>query len=212
MKSINKNLLLIAIFIATVLGLFINKLTTPRTLSDDELLVNGLFLFDVPKQISDFEFVSSNKKIFTKSDLMGKWTLMYFGFTKCPDECPTTMYQLSKLIKVLRDKEYKLDDKQWILVSIDPERDTPEMIDNYAKGFDKDFIGVSNNRPMLLSLATQLSVNNVMPSSSNHMDHSHLDNHVNNIILLDPNGDFAGIFRPPFDVSRLSLTYQSVTN
>jgi protein SCO1/2 len=212
MKSINKNLLLIAIFILTVLGLFINKLTTPRTLSDDELLVNGLFLFDVPKQISDFEFVSSNKKIFTKSDLMGKWTLMYFGFTKCPDECPTTMYQLSKLIKVLRDKEFKLDDKQWVLVSIDPERDTPEMIDNYAKGFDKDFIGVSNNRPMLLSLATQLSVNNVMPSSSNHMDHSHLDNHVNNIILIDPNGDFAGIFRPPFDVSRLSLTYQSVTN
>ena len=212
MKSINKNLLLIAIFIATVLGLFINKLTTPRTLSDDELLVNGLFLFDEPKQISDFEFLSSDKKIFSKSDLMGKWTLMYFGFTKCPDECPTTMYQLSKLIKVLRDKEYKLDDKQWILVSIDPERDTPEMIDNYAKGFDKDFIGVSNNRPMLLSLATQLSVNNVMPSSSNHMDHSHLDNHVNNIILLDPNGDFAGIFRPPFDVSRLSLTYQSVTN
>lgn len=212
MKSINKNLLLIAIFIVTVLGLFINKLTTPRTLSDDELLVNGLFLFDVPKQISDFEFVSSNKKIFTKSDLMGKWTLMYFGFTKCPDECPTTMYQLSKLIKVLRDKEFKLDDKQWVLVSIDPERDTPEMIDNYAKGFDKDFIGVSNNRPMLLSLATQLSVNNVMPSSSNHMDHSHLDNHVNNIILIDPNGDFAGIFRPPFDVSRLSLTYQSVTN
>jgi protein SCO1/2 len=212
MKSINKNLLLIAIFIVTVLGLFINKLTTPRTLSDDELLVNGLFLFDKPKQISDFEFVSSNKKIFTKSDLMGKWTLMYFGFTKCPDECPTTMYQLSKLIKVLRDKEFKLDDKQWVLVSIDPERDTPEMIDNYAKGFDKDFIGVSNNRPMLLSLATQLSVNNVMPSSSNHMDHSHLDNHVNNIILIDPNGDFAGIFRPPFDVSRLSLTYQSVAN
>ena len=212
MKSINKNLLLIAIFIVTVLGLFINKLTTPRTLSDDELLVNGLFLFDEPKQISDFEFLSSNKKIFSKSDLMGKWTLMYFGFTKCPDECPTTMYQLSKLIKVLRDKEYKLDDKQWILVSIDPERDTPEMIDNYAKGFDKDFIGVSNNRPMLLNLATQLSVNNVMPSSSNHMDHSHLDNHVNNIILLNPNGDFAGIFRPPFDVSRLSLTYQSVTN
>lgn len=212
MKSVNKNLLVIAIFIATALSLFINKLTTPRTLSDDELLVNGLFLFEEPKQISDFEFLSSNQKVFTKSDLMGKWTLMYFGFTKCPDECPTTMYQLSKLIKVLRDKDYKLVDKQWVLVSIDPERDTPEMIDNYAKGFDKDFIGVSNNRPMLLNLATQLSVNNVMPSSSNHMDHSHLDNHVNNIILLDPNGDFAGIFRPPFDISRLSLTYQSVTN
>ena len=212
MKGINRNLLLIAIFMITVLGLFINKLTTPRTLSSDELLVNGLFLFNEPKQISDFEFFSSNEKTFTKNDLMGKWTLIYFGFTKCPDECPTTMYQLSKLIKVLRDKDYKLDDKQWVLVSIDPERDTPDMIDKYAKGFDKDFIGVSNARPMLLSLATQLSVNNLMPDHSNQMDHSHLDNHVNNIILLDPNGDFAGIFRPPFDISRLSLTYQSVTN
>ena len=96
------------------------------------------------------------------------------------------------------------------MVSIDPERDSPEDINKYAKGFDDSFIGISNTRPMLLSLATQLSVNNVMPSNDS-MDHSHLDNHVNNIILLNPNGDFAGVFRPPFDISRLSLTYQSVT-
>ena len=211
MKPVSKNLIIIVIFIVTVLGLFINKLTTPRTLSNDELLVNGLFLFDQPKDISDFEFYSSDQASFTKSDLIGNWTLMYFGFTNCPDECPTTMYQLSKLIKILREKNFDLNNKQWVLVSIDPERDTPEMIDKYAKGFDQDFLGVSNARPMLLSLATQLSVNNVMPNQANHMDHSHLDNHVNNIILLNPKGQFAGIFRPPFEVSRLSLTYQSVT-
>jgi protein SCO1/2 len=211
MKPVSKNLIIIVIFIVTVLGLFINKLTTPRTLSNDELLVNGLFLFDQPKDISDFEFYSSNQTSFTKSDLIGNWTLMYFGFTNCPDECPTTMYQLSKLIKILREKNFDLNNKQWVLVSIDPERDTPEMIDKYAKGFDQDFLGVSNARPMLLSLATQLSVNNVMPNHANHMDYSHLDNHVNNIILLNPKGQFAGIFRPPFEVSRLSLTYQSVT-
>jgi protein SCO1/2 len=211
MKPVSKNLIIIVIFIVTVLGLFINKLTTPRTLSNGELLVNGLFLFDQPKDISDFEFYSSDQASFTKSDLIGNWTLMYFGFTNCPDECPTTMYQLSKLIKILREKNFDLNNKQWVLVSIDPERDTPEMIDKYAKGFDQDFLGVSNARPMLLSLATQLSVNNVMPNHANHMDHSHLDNHVNNIILLNPKGQFAGIFRPPFEVSRLSLTYQSVT-
>lgn len=211
MKPVSKNLIIIVIFIVTVLGLFINKLATPRTLSNDELLVNGLFLFDQPKDISDFEFYSSDQASFTKSDLIGNWTLMYFGFTNCPDECPTTMYQLSKLIKILREKNFDLNNKQWVLVSIDPERDTPEMIDKYAKGFDQDFLGVSNARPMLLSLATQLSVNNVMPNHANHMDHSHLDNHVNNIILLNPKGQFAGIFRPPFEVSRLSLTYQSVT-
>ena len=208
--TIKKNIFFIAIFIAAVLALFINKLTTPRVLSTNELLVNGLFMFEEPKKISDFSFYSANGVEFTKDDLQGKWTLMYFGFTNCPAECPTTMYQIKKLINVLREKDFPLDDKQWVLVSIDPERDTPEDIDKYAKGFDKDFIGVSNIRPMLLSLATQLSVNNVMPSNDS-MDHSHLDSHVNNIILLNPNGDFAGVFRPPFDISRLSLTYQSVT-
>ena len=208
--TVRKNVLLIVIFIFTVLALFINKLTTPRVLSSNELLINGLFLYEKPKEISDFTFFSANGAEFTKSDLKGKWTLMYFGFTRCPDECPTTMYQMSKLVKVLREKEFPLEDKQWVLVSIDPERDSADDIDKYAKGFDQDFIGVVNSRPMLLSLATQLSVNNIMPSG-NAMDHSHLDNHVNNIILLNPNGEFAGIFRPPFDISRLSLTYQSIT-
>ena len=209
--TVRNNVLLIIIFIVTVLALFINKLTTPRVLSTNELLINGLFLYEKPKEISDFTFFTADGAEFNKANLQGKWTLMYFGFTRCPDECPTTMYQMSKLVKILREKEYPLEDKQWVLVSIDPERDSPNDIDRYAKGFDQDFVGVVNSRPMLLSLATQLSVNNIMPSDNN-MDHSHLDNHVNNIILLNPNGEFAGIFRPPFDISRLSLTYQSVTS
>ena len=208
--TIKKNILIILVFILTVLVLFVNKLTSPRVLSENELLINGLFLFETPKQISDFTFLSENNVEFNKDDLIGKWTLMYFGFTRCPDECPTSMYQISKLVKVLREKNYPLDDKQFVLVSIDPERDTPEQINKYAKGFDESFIGVSNVRPMLINLATQLSVNNIMPSGE-ASDHSHLDNHVNNIILLNPSGEFAGVFRPPFDLSRLSLTYQSVT-
>ena len=65
---------------------------------------------------------------------------------------------------------------------------------------------------MLLNLATQLAVNNKMPPMGNKEDnHEHLDDHVNNIILVNPKGQFVGFFRPPFDISRLSLTYQSVT-
>tara|TARA_Y100001970_G_C14253597_1_gene873521 strand:- start:4709 stop:5344 length:636 start_codon:yes stop_codon:yes gene_type:complete len=208
--TVKKNILIIIIFIATVLSLFINKLTTPRVLSTNELLINGLFLFEQPKSISDFTFFSGTDDEFKKSDLLGKWTLIYFGFTRCPDECPTTMYQMSKLIKVLDEKEFPLENKQWVLISIDPERDNSIDIDQYAKGFDKRFIGAVGSRPMLINVATQLSVNNVMPDKDSS-DHSHLDNHVNNIILMDPNGNFAGVFRPPFDISRLSLTYQSVT-
>ena len=211
-KNIKLNIALIVLFICVVLTLFINNLTTPRPLSNQELLVNGLFLFQEPKEISDFVFDTSNGKKFTKDDLMGKWSLLYFGFSRCPDECPVAMYEISKLINVLREKEYYLEDKQWVLITIDPERDTPEIIDNYAKGFDADFIGLSASRPMLLNLSTQLAVNNKMPPMNNDMkSHEHLDDHVNNIILINPEGRFVGFFRPPFDISRLSLTYQSIT-
>ena len=76
--TIKRNILLIALFIFVVLTLFINKLTTPRTLSTNELLVNGIFLFENPKQISDFSFYSASGREFDKSDLNEKWTLMYF--------------------------------------------------------------------------------------------------------------------------------------
>ena len=149
------------------MSLFINKLTTPRTLSNNELLVNGLFLFEKPKQISDFEFFSSNNRSFTKEDLLGKWTVMYFGFSRCPDECPTTMYELSKLVKILRDKNYNLDNKQWVLVTIDPERDSPEDIDKYAKGFDDDFMGPRTSLRYIAPFAhTALSLYSSKVSSS----------------------------------------------
>ena len=67
--TIKKNLLIIAIFILTVLVLFINKLTTPRTLSTNELLINGLFLFEAPKKISDFSFFTADGGEFNKSNL-----------------------------------------------------------------------------------------------------------------------------------------------
>ena len=67
--TIKKNIILIGLFIFIVLSLFINKLTTPRVLSTNELLINGLFLFENPKQISDFSFYSANGEVFNKSNL-----------------------------------------------------------------------------------------------------------------------------------------------
>ena len=131
-NNIRLSLLLIFVFIATILYGFVNKLTAPRILSNEELLINGFYKLQEPIALSDFKLEMEDGSYFTKSDLQDKWTIMYFGFSNCPSECPVTMSELRKLINALREKDFMLDDKQWILVTIDPERDSAKDINFYA--------------------------------------------------------------------------------
>ena len=210
-RNIKISLTLIILFIVAVLSLFINKLTTPRYLSPNELLVNGYYQFPNPKEFSNFQFSSSNGLLLNNNVFSKKWTLVYFGFTRCPAECPVAMSLMKKLYSTLASKGFDLSDKQVILVTIDPENDSANDVDKYAKAFNNSFLGMRGERPMLLSLATQLNVMVIEPPKNMHSDHiSHLENHSNNILLINPEGKYAGFFRPPFDEEKFLLTYQSV--
>jgi len=210
-RNIKISLTLIVLFIVAVLSLFINKLTTPRYLSPNELLVNGYYQFPNPKEFSNFQFFSSNNLLLNKNIFKEKWTLVYFGFTRCPAECPVAMSLMKNLYSTLATKGFDLSDKQVLLVTIDPENDSANDVDKYAKAFNNSFIGARGERPMLLSLATQLNVMVIEPPRNTNSNYiSHLENHSNNILLINPDGKYAGFFRPPFDEDKFLLTYQSV--
>tara|TARA_Y100001970_G_scaffold109496_1_gene136760 strand:- start:4994 stop:5644 length:651 start_codon:yes stop_codon:yes gene_type:complete len=210
-RNIKISLTLIILFIVAILSLFINKLTTPRYLSPNELLVNGYYQFPNPKEFSNFQFSSSNGLLLNNNVFSKKWTLVYFGFTRCPAECPVAMSLMKNLYSTLASKGFDLSDKQFILVTIDPENDSANDVDKYAKAFNNSFIGIRGERPMLLSLATQLNVMVIEPPKNMRSNHiSHLENHSNNILLINPEGKYAGFFRPPFDEEKFLLTYQSV--
>jgi len=210
-NNIRLSLALIFIFIAIIMVGFVNKLTAPRILSNEELLINGFYRLREPIEISDFRLEKKDGTLFTKSDLNDKWTIMYFGFTSCPSECPVTMSELRKLINALREKDFKLSDKQWVLVTIDPERDSAADIDFYASRFDPEFIGLRGDRATLLSLTTQLNVAKVQPMKHEMHDIEELSDHINNIVFINKDAQYFGFFRPPFEMSKLSLTYQSIT-
>ena len=210
-NNIRLSLALIFIFIAIILVGFVNKLTAPRILSNEELLINGFYRLREPIEISDFRLEKNDGTFFTKSDLNDKWTIMYFGFTSCPSECPVTMSELRKLINALREKDFKLSDKQWVLVTIDPERDSAADIDFYASRFDPEFLGLRGDRATLLSLTTQLNVAKVQPMKHEMHDIEELSDHINNIVFINKDAQYFGFFRPPFEMSKLSLTYQSIT-
>ena len=206
-RNIKISLTLIVLFIVAVLSLFINKLTTPRYLSPNELLVNGYYQFPNPKEFSDFQFFSSNDSLINKDVFKEKWTLIYFGFTRCPAECPVAMSLIKNLYSKLVSKGFDLTDKQVLLVTIDPENDSANQVDKYAKAFNNSFIGMRGERPMLLSLATQLNVMVIEPPKNMHSNHiSHLENHSNNILLINHEGKYTGFFRHRFDDDKFFLT------
>ena len=116
------------------------------------------------------------------------------------------MSLIKNLYSTLSSKGFDLRDKQVLLVTIDPENDSANEVDKYAKAFNNSFIGIRGERPMLLSLATQLNVMVIEPPKNMHSNHiSHLENHSNNILLINPEGKYAGFFRPPFDEDKFFL-------
>ncbi len=194
----------IVAFIVTVLALFTNKVTSPRVLSDTELKINGAFKFDKPRIFKDFQLTDHSGKPFSLDNLQDRWTLMFFGFTYCPDICPTTMATINDLMATL-DSDIR-DNTQVVLVSVDPARDTVEKLSQYVPYFNPDFIGVTGEFLQIKRLATQLNIafNKVTLGDSYTVDHSA------NVVLINPKGHYHGFFKSPVDTARMKLTYQSM--
>ena len=186
------------------LGLFMHKLLSPRVLSSQELAANGAVAFEKPRVIKAFNLVDHNNKPFTLDQLKGKWTLLFFGFASCPDICPTTLAQLSRMMKTL-DKDI-LAQTQVVLVSVDPVRDTPEVLKPYVTFFNPDFLGVTGDFVTIRSLADNLNA----AFNKVKLDEDYTVDHSGNIVLINPYGHYAGFFRPPFELARLKVTYQSI--
>lgn len=203
-RNIMRTIWILLAFMAVVIALFLHKFLSPRVLSPQELALNGAVVFDKPRIIPPFELVDQKGAPFTLERLQGKWSLVFFGFTTCPDICPTTLATLSQWYKTL-DKDIQAE-TQVIMVTVDPARDTPEKLSAYMQHFDKDFIGVTGEFLAIKTLTDQLNVafNKVTLETDYTVDHSA------HLVLLNPYGHYHGIFKPPFQIGQLKTTYQSI--
>lgn len=202
--GIRRTIVVIVAFIGLTLGMITHKLLSPRVLSSAELAANGVVVFDKPRAIADFELVDETGRPFTLEDLQGQWSLVFFGFTTCPDICPTTLATLARWQKTL-DKDIAAE-TQVVMVSVDPARDTPERLQPYIDYFDEKFIGVTGDFLPIKRLADNLNVafNKVPLGDDYTVDHSGY------LLLINPKGHYHGFIRPPFELARLKLTYQSI--
>ncbi len=187
-------------------SLFLLKITSPRLLSKEELMVNRAITFDAPRIIKDFDLLDHAGASFTLDNLKGKWSLIYFGFTHCPDICPTTLAKLAQLEKVLEPEV--AEQTQMILVSLDPARDTVEVLSDYMAYFSPEFVGVTGDFMTIMSLTRNVNV--AFSKVVLGKDEGYTIDHTGHLVLVNPNGHYHGIFKPPFELATLKLTLQSI--
>ena len=194
----------VLLFMTIVVASFIHRVGEPRIMSLAETRANGLFLFDTPRDVGDFSLTDHRGLSFTRDDLTDRWTLIFFGFTHCPDICPTTMAELAELKSQLADTE--ASDARVVMVSVDPARDTPDRLAQYVPYFHPDFTGVTGEFADILSVAQRL---NAPFRKVSEPDGGYQMEHSANVMLMNPRGDYHGFFRAPLDIPKMRVTLRS---
>lgn len=149
-----------------------------------------------PKPVGDFRLTDTSGRPFTRAELGGAPTLMFFGFTRCPDVCPTTLTKLAQV-----RKRAALASLRVLFVSIDPQHDSAPLLGAYVHAYDPAFLGLTGDAASILALTADFGVaasRVPLPGGDYTMDHSAV------LFLLDARARIAAIFTPPFEVPALA--------
>lgn len=199
LSGVQKTVLVTLAAVALVIGATVNKVLRPAPLDKAQLSQAGIFLFDAPRPIPEVQMISAKGENWGKADLQGQWNLLFFGYTFCPDICPTTMAELRQVSSGL--PEDSRDQLQVTMVSVDPQRDTPEQMNSYLSFFNAGFTGATGQPSELAKLAQALSIAYIEPDTSQD---NYLVDHSGQVVIVDPQGRYAGFIRPPLKPTELS--------
>ena len=146
-----------------------------------------------------FELVSHEGGMITNQELIGKATAIYFGFTWCPDICPTTLSQLADMKAELSNS----DDLQLVFLTVDPVRDTPRQMADYISLFDGDIIGITGDDKQISDVVRRFGAFAQKVPSPDGDDDDYLVDHTASVYLYDQKGRFKGTISPaePYEMA-----------
>ena len=162
----------------------------------------GRWFGDQSKTLVDFELRDQNSQPFGVQQLKGKWSLLFFGYTHCPDICPVSLQAMAEMMEAIDDKHLR-DRIQVTFISVDPDRDSPALLKSYVEDFNPSFLGASVTLPELKKLTASIGIAHKLEKTSNDQA-SYLVSHSGNIILLNPQAEFSGFFSAPHDALALA--------
>ncbi len=183
-------LVLVIMVVAVAAGLFAS-----RTMIDRTMDLRAAQLFPTPRALSDFQMETATGEPFTLENLQGQWSLMFFGFTNCPDVCPDTLAMLAQSMEQLRLMRRE-ELPQVVFVSVDPDRDYGELLADYVSWFDPEFVAVTGPEEQLQLLTRQLGIVYWRETPDERTGFYNVD-HSAAVLIIDPQGRLHGRFGHP---------------
>jgi protein SCO1/2 len=167
-------------------------------------LATGTYLAPA-RALPDFSLIDQRGAPFGPRNFDGHWSLMFFGYTNCPDFCPTTLITLAAMEKNLRTGATR---PQVVFISVDAQRDTPQQLAKYVPYFDPSFIGVTAaDQPTIEALARNLGVAVALVPSAGG---GYTVDHSGAIFVVDPAGKIAAILTGPFTADALLADFDRI--
>ncbi|WP_257386129.1 SCO family protein [Tahibacter caeni] len=202
-RALPTALILVAAF-AAGLGLWL--LTQPFGAAGPDM--KALTRYPAPRAVAEFQLVRSDGKPLTRADLQGHWSLFFFGFTNCPDICPNTLSVL-KQVRAQLARAGAADKVAIHFVSVDPQRDQPEVLGRYAAFYDPGFVAATGSDEELTRLTRSLGALYVREPAK---DGQYSVDHSASIAVIDPQARLVGLFRPPLDAAAIGADLLTLAN
>ena len=193
-----------ALMAAAILALVVGGLTAwwiKGSVGSDLQGPEGV-LWPPARQMTAFSLLDQHGAPYTDEKLRGHWTLVFFGFTNCPDLCPNTM-------RLLRDAMKQIDARpQVVFVSVDPGRDTAEIIKAYLDYFDPEFTGLTGREAEIEKLSRNLGAlaTRTAPDESG----AYSVDHSASIFVLDPQARLVGLLSQPLTAESIASGYRNI--
>ncbi|WP_122667260.1 SCO family protein [Pseudomonas viridiflava] len=199
MTRTQKTVFILVAIVALILGLTVNRVLSGKGSGDQTALIDaGIILLPQSRKLPDLTMTNQEGQPVQVNAFKDKWTLLFFGYTYCPDICPTTLAQLRQIKSELPQEA--LSKLRVVLISVDPNRDTPQQLKQYLGYFDKDFVGLTGSVPDIQKLANGVSIPFIPADTSKP---GYTVDHSGNLALLGPDGHQRGFIRAPFNNQKL---------
>ena len=201
-----RNIIFILLVLFSITGLFTYFQSLPSLLEKKPSLITGKILVR-PMEIDNFELIDQNNQVFNKKSLEGGWTVLFFGYTNCPDVCPTTIYKLAEIKNGIKE-DLPSANFNTVLVTLDPDRDSTERLHEYIGYFDETMLGVTGTYENIQSFTSSLSVFYQRINKEEGYDF----NHTASIFVFDKDGSLFATMSPANTVGELESDFFTILN